>query len=1101
MPSSEASALLRHPNPVERSMALKLDSITPAEVARSCLDPHPLVWEAAFYHPQSALALEVLAASSRDAAGNPIHDRHDKLLKDPRCQQHHIEAMHRAVAEDGYLPIKEQSSRLKEISSKLDLKKKESPQIELTHTPDQKEGIVKSSQEPYNHPELHQIYEKAVNSKAPIAPQDADLHDPGKASPKVVYHADKNKFLVKPYLEKKTPLSGWSESSSQELYKAAGIPHLHQKSFTAAYKSGNDHIPATVIHIEEATPVHKVSKGEVLNKNPNVADEARQIGVMDFLTGNADRNSNNLMIRPNGKPLAIDHGLSFSYNGSPDIEGSYQPKKKNVSHLGKYSNRATALLTHAPLADEDFTANKNDIGYHNTIKNWWPGVSPDVKRAFEDRLHLITNPITRKHLEAGFNARHQWLDEAAKKEPEVFLQDLKKAVSADTKLDPVIEPSIAQTDSDKKKFGRIHTALLTAHPKKLQENVDSFERNINNPNSIVKPLKGDLDGIEHKSLVKHGTQKYLLKGANTEWNPYSAWSELGSQKLYNSAGIPELHQDVHATKLHIKQGDNLNTQDAIAIHFKPGKWQTLSELQDKSLTKLKKFREEKAPELRKIYLMDFLQGQGDRHDQNLLIGPNNQVQAIDNSFAFKHDNQSNPKDQEEETEGLGKNKAFNWNHFNNNNAISFMGHQIDAKTHAWWLQNKKNIVDAFNEHLDLLPDKQHRDNIRANFNHRVAAVDNKHPAVYYQPVETLKKTLGNASFLHDVHSSYPEQKSLKVNTQGLHEALMKAHPAKVNPAVRHFEIAINGAKNPVKPIKSQAELGGMQQKGVYASGAHSYMVKPALEASTALGAFNELGSQAIYHAAGVGHLHQGSHCSIGKTGENRSEPAEALVVHMSPNGKTYADAMGYTYFDKGTGKNVTVKGQDEGRASKMLYTPEHLQSLKKIGLLGYLTNNVDQHIGNLLVGPNGEPMQIDASRSFFADRKHAFGPEHEGERDFGELMTPDSQHEWIRNWKDWQKQSDPADLAGPLDQDTWDWYDSQKGNILDAFKKHVNLLPSDPPEKKRMINSFQSRLNRLESNGDLRKSSLQTTKPNVESKIGDNGEFEQTLDVQRTDKR
>ena len=86
MATEEARALLTHPNPAERALALKLSSVTPEDLSIAILDPHEKVWKAAFNHPDSSHALDVLAASSRDAAGNRIEDRHDLLIKDPRCK-------------------------------------------------------------------------------------------------------------------------------------------------------------------------------------------------------------------------------------------------------------------------------------------------------------------------------------------------------------------------------------------------------------------------------------------------------------------------------------------------------------------------------------------------------------------------------------------------------------------------------------------------------------------------------------------------------------------------------------------------------------------------------------------------------------------------------------------------------------------------------------------------------------------------------------------------------------------------------------------------------------------------------------------------------
>src|ERR1019366_1455232 len=78
---SEVSTLLRHPNPSERSLALKLNTVTPHDLAVAILDPDPKVWGTAFDHKDATHAHSILASNTRDAAGNPLWERHNLLLK------------------------------------------------------------------------------------------------------------------------------------------------------------------------------------------------------------------------------------------------------------------------------------------------------------------------------------------------------------------------------------------------------------------------------------------------------------------------------------------------------------------------------------------------------------------------------------------------------------------------------------------------------------------------------------------------------------------------------------------------------------------------------------------------------------------------------------------------------------------------------------------------------------------------------------------------------------------------------------------------------------------------------------------------------------
>ncbi len=48
--------------------------------------------------------------------------------------------------------------------------------------------------------------------------------------PKVVYKVGDHNLMVKPYQEEDNPMSGFAESTSHELYHAAGLGHLHRPS-------------------------------------------------------------------------------------------------------------------------------------------------------------------------------------------------------------------------------------------------------------------------------------------------------------------------------------------------------------------------------------------------------------------------------------------------------------------------------------------------------------------------------------------------------------------------------------------------------------------------------------------------------------------------------------------------------------------------------------------------------------------------------------------------------------------------------------------------------------------------------------------------------
>lgn len=392
---SEVAKLLRHPNPKERALALKLNTASAYDYVQGILDPDPLVWQTAFGHKNATYALSILASKLRDLANNLLFDRHDLLLKDPRLTMDHIRLMANAIRNDPTLPVKTAAARLMLLSNLgyQDIIKRESWGHHLLFAgSNQNLGRVANHEKEQTHEHLKpikQAFETA--SGEAFEPDSAGLHGIGQVSPKLVYNVGDHKLMVKPYQEEENPLAGFNEASSQALYSAAGIGHLHQPSFTSYHGEGKYKIPATVIKLDtEAVPVHQAPLNLSKQKNPALEDEARKIAIMDFVTGNRDRHAGNLMVQSNGHLLAIDHARAF--------EG--QPIKfQNI--VGK--GGITTVLGH-----------QDPKQYREAIKNWWPQVAPQVKKTFQDRISNIEHNTHRKRVEDAFNKRVAWLDNASK---------------------------------------------------------------------------------------------------------------------------------------------------------------------------------------------------------------------------------------------------------------------------------------------------------------------------------------------------------------------------------------------------------------------------------------------------------------------------------------------------------------------------------------------------------------------------------------------------------------------------------------------------------------------------------------------------------------
>jgi len=168
--------------------------------------------------------------------------------------------------------------------------------------------------------------------------------------------------------------------------------------------------------------------------------------------------------------------------------------------------------------------------------------------------------------------------------------------------------------------------------------------------------------------------------------------------------------------------------------------------------------------------------------------------------------------------------------------------------------------------------------------------------------------------------------------------------------------------NPVKKqVIKRGEADGITRKVIYKTpDGKKFMVKPYHEAPIQRTknwnriphqGWAEMTNQALYHAAGIGHLHQKVHVQEHNMGTNH-ERDPALVVEMAPN-------MKFT----------TGVQQDMNLAPDAL--PETRSQARKIAIMDYLSNNLDRHGGNLLADPDRNLLAIDHSRSFQYLSNHA----------------------------------------------------------------------------------------------------------------------------------
>lgn len=243
---------------------------------------------------------------------------------------------------------------------------------------------------------------------------------PGGIQAKAVVEAGGHRFLLKPYhsrtLSEDSPISGWAEMTNQALYHAAGLGHLHQDvhvvhppprqpppgnlkgwgklatdpDFLAA-RARYHNTPWAHLAVRMAPGHEQVADAETGDLSEEARRAGHRIATMDFLGGNADRHGGNLMLSPEGMPLAIDHGRTFAYGDGFDAaeDSPADHRMELAAHLGGLHG------------DE-----RHDL-------SWWKEASPRVRAAFQQRLQLVKHSAAQQHLRQNFERRADVLDRLA----------------------------------------------------------------------------------------------------------------------------------------------------------------------------------------------------------------------------------------------------------------------------------------------------------------------------------------------------------------------------------------------------------------------------------------------------------------------------------------------------------------------------------------------------------------------------------------------------------------------------------------------------------------------------------------------------------------
>ena len=304
---------------------------------------------------------------------------------------------------------------------------------------------------------------------------------------KVIHQIGNDKYMVKPYSN--------GEGLSQRVFHAAGLAHLHQKSFVTNYSDGG-YNPAIVIKINpgyktlEAHRELKFSDGKDIPGSQETRRNFQKIKLLDLALGAKDRHEGNIMLhKETGAPLAIDNdGIGRDYTTALTTKGETPEKFLRRASRHVYPDGSQELQDH-------------DIKH--VTHEWWPTVRDRVLEASQG--HPWSNEIAKNieainsHIDNANNAEPQ-LNEG--KMPHIFFhkEEEEKIAKADN-----IGKLVAQS---RKKY---------AKPPEIQPGSLPYSSNPT-PTSKNSSLF-DYTNILPKKLTDKGySLKIENRDGNREWN-------------------------------------------------------------------------------------------------------------------------------------------------------------------------------------------------------------------------------------------------------------------------------------------------------------------------------------------------------------------------------------------------------------------------------------------------------------------------------------------------------------------------------------------------------------------------------------------------------
>jgi hypothetical protein len=344
-------------------------------------------------------------------------------------------------------------------------------------------------------------------------------------------------------------------------------------------------------------------------------------------------------------------------------------------------------------------------------------------------------------------------------------------------------------------------------------------------------------------------------------------------------------------------------------------------------------------------------------------------------------------------------------------------------------------------------------------------------------VGLLRKSLHPDDFTGIINETTPEGHAVVDHLPDL-----SAHPPSHDARVQHYNQAIADQSPLVR--KTPISLTGITAKAVLSlpradsiPAADRYIIKPYHEVINPKATFwqhhpiqgwAEMSNQALWHAAGMGAMHQKVHVSEHHMGPGR-EKEPAIVIKME-NGADFANHL--------TPSHYSLAMHDE---------------LPKIAAMDFLSNNLDRHQANLMFLPAGARddkgqlvrnriLAIDHGRSFqyHASNKGAPKVVHDpflGTLPVDEETRKDYEREGkasdnlvnyiaakgIREFDNWGTMYGKRSIVGPhhLFPVIARWWPGVRDNVVQAMNQRLGGL-REPQMREHILKNFNERVGLLD---------------------------------------